>query len=143
MILITNKRAHYDYQIFDQITAGIILTGPEVKSLRLKHASLTGSFVRIVGKSVVLLNAQISPYKFAANQDYDPKRTRQLLLQQKEIYRLADQVKQKNYTLVPLNFSLVGKKIKLTVGLGRGKKQFEKKQALKKRDLERESKFTT
>ncbi len=139
MSLLTNKKAHYDYQILSKIEAGVVLSGAEVKSLRQKSGSLTGSFVQIVDGEPVLLNAQISPYQFADNRDYDPKRTRKLLLKKSQIYDLVDKVNQKGYTLVPLDFHLCKKKIKLTIGLGKGKKQFEKRAKIRERDLLRES----
>jgi SsrA-binding protein len=141
MLLIANKRAHFDYQITEKIQAGIVLSGAEVKSLKLKMASLTGSFVQIIDGQAVLLNALITPYKFAANHDYDPRRTRHLLLHKKEIYHLAAKAQQKGYTLIPLSFSLVGKKIKLLIGLGLGKKQYQKRDQIKQRDLKREQKI--
>ncbi len=138
MSLLLNKRATYDYEILSTIVAGIVLSGPEVKSLRQKNGSLTGSFVQIVAQKAVLLNAQISPYPYADNHDYDPKRTRQLLLKKKEIYDLQEKISQKGLSLIPLSIDLVGKNIKLKIGLGRGKKQFEKRAQIRERDLRRE-----
>lgn len=138
MSLIVNKRATYDYEILNSIVAGIVLSGAEVKSLRAKNGSLKGSFVQIVDGEAVLLNAQINPYPYAANQHYEPKATRKLLLQKKQIYELQDKTQQKGLTLVPLSFELVGKRIKLKIGLGRGRKQYEKRAKLRERDLKRE-----
>jgi len=138
MLLIKNKKAHYDYQIDKTWTAGMLLEGREVKSLRLKHASLTGSFVKVVGGELFLLNAQINPYQFAQNDDYDPKRTRKLLLKKNEIATLAQATAQKGRAIVPLEIELVGNLIKLKIGLGRGKKVYEKREIIKKRDLDRE-----
>ncbi len=116
----------------------MLLEGREVKSLRLKHASLTGSFVKVVGGELFLLNAQINPYQFAQNDDYDPKRTRKLLLKKNEIAPLAQATAQKGRAIVPLEIELVGNLIKLKIGLGRGKKVYEKREIIKKRDLDRE-----
>ena len=116
----------------------MLLEGREVKSLRLKHASLTGSFVKVVGGELFLLNAQINPYQFAQNDDYDPKRTRKLLLKKNEIATLAQATAQKGRAIVPLEIELVGNLIKLKIGLGRGKKVYEKREIIKKRDLDRE-----
>src|SRR5690554_5566258 len=80
VILLTNKKATFEYEILRTLVAGVVLTGAEVKSLRHKSGSLTGSFVKVMGDEAFLLNAQISPYKFADNREYDPKRTRKLLL---------------------------------------------------------------
>ena len=138
MLLIKNKRASFDYEIGQKLTAGIVLTGAEVKSLRLKMGSLTGAYVQVVDGEAVLLNALINPYKFADNTDYDPKRTRQLLLHKKEIYHLAGEVASKHFTLVPLAIIAEGSKIKLEIGVGRGRRQYEKREKNRQRDLQRE-----
>ena len=138
MLLVKNKRASFDYEISSKLTAGIQLTGAEVKSLRLKQASLTGAYVQIVHGEAVLLGAQITPYKFATNPDYDPVRTRRLLLRRSEIARLSEQVSAKHYTLVPLAFVLEKNKIKLEIGVGRGRAKFEKRDKLKRREWEKE-----
>jgi SsrA-binding protein len=137
MLLVDNKRASFDYEIIGIVTAGAVLTGAEVKSLRLKAASLRGSFVQIVNGHAVLLNSLITPYKFADNRDYDPKRTRKLLLKKQELSELAARANQKGYALVPLRWELLGKHIKLVVGLAKGRAKFEKRQKLKLRDLQR------
>jgi len=140
--LIVNKRARYDYEILQTYTAGLVLTGGEVKSLRAKQASLNGAFVQILASGQpVLLNAQITPYKYADNRDYDSQRTRPLLMKKAEVYRLQAALDQKGYTLIPLAFILTGAFIKLELGLARGKKQFEKRAQIKKRDLAREERF--
>ena len=140
--LVFNKRVRYEYQIDQTYTAGIVLSGAEVKSLRLKQASLAGSYVQILRDgTAVLINATITPYKFSSfDPDYDPQKTRKLLLRKKEIYHLAEKASQKGWSLVPIEFQLQGAKIKLIIGLGRGKKNFEKREVIKKRDLEREMK---
>jgi SsrA-binding protein len=139
MILLVNKKATFEYEILHKIEAGVVLSGAEVKSLRNKSGSLTGSFVKIIGEEAFLLNAQISPYKFADNREYDPKRTRKLLLKKREILELLEASSQKGNTLVPLNFSTSGRMIKLTFGVGRGKKLFEKRAKLKERDIARDT----
>ncbi|MBD3250653.1 MAG: SsrA-binding protein SmpB [Candidatus Pacebacteria bacterium] len=138
MLLIKNKRANYDYQIKDKYSAGVVLTGPEVKSLRQKSGSLTGSYVKIIGNEAWLVNAQINPYPYAQQEKYDPKRTRKLLLTKKQIFKLKDLAKQKNYSLIPLALELINNKIKLQLGVGPGKKQFEKRGQLKEKDLKRQ-----
>lgn len=144
MKLVINKKARHDYDVSKVFRAGIILTGPEVKSLRNKAGSLRGSFVKSIGDELFLVNAQINPYSYADNTDYDPKRTRKLLLKKKEIHQLAEASSQKGWSLVPLSIDLEGKYIKATIGLARGKKQHEKREELKKRaqkrDAERERK---
>lgn len=140
MLLLKNKKASFDYQILQKFTAGVVLSGPEVKSLRNKSGSLTGTFVKIIGSEAFLLNAQITPYKYAENTEYDPKRTRKLLLKKKEIAALAEASSQKGVTLVPLAFILAGKTIKLEFGLARGLKNQDRREKIKKRDLDRETK---
>jgi len=143
-ILLKNKKARYEFSIDSKIEAGIVLYGHEVKSLRQKHGSLAGSYVRVIGDELFLLNAQINPYSYADTRDYDPKRTRKLLVHKKQIFKLREITQQKGWTLVPMSIKLVGKNIKVVVGVGKGKKQFEKRAELKKRaqkrDVERQLK---
>jgi SsrA-binding protein len=138
MVLVVNKKARLQYELSQTVQAGVILTGAEVKSLRNKSASLTGSFVKPIGGELFLIGAQITPYSFADNTDYDPKRTRKLLLHKREIVKLTEATARKGWTLVPLSFDLEKNKIKLSVGVGRGKQEFEKREVLKKRTLKRE-----
>ena len=135
MLLIKNKKARHEYEISKTYHAGVVLSGGEVKSLRLKHGSLTGSYVKHIGGELFLINAQINPYKFAKNEDYDPKKTRKLLLRKKEIYQLAGASDKKGWNIVPLSFELEHNKIKLIIGLGKGRKQFEKREILKKKAM--------
>jgi SsrA-binding protein len=145
MQLVVNKKAHFDFVIDSVVQAGVILSGPEVKSLRRKAGSLKGSFVKPVGGELFLVHAQISPYPYADNREYDPVRTRKLLLKKKEVLKLLEASSQKGWSLVPLSFDVVGRTIKVKVGLARGKKQHEKRAELKKkaiqRDTDREMKF--
>ncbi len=138
MILLKNKQALSDYSIEKTIMAGVVLSGGEVKSLRNKSGSLTGSYVKIIKNEAFLLNAQISPYAFANNQEYDPKRTRKILLKKAEILKLIELQDQKKMVLVSLAFETFGRTIKLKVGIGRGMKQFEKRDKIKKRDQKRD-----
>jgi SsrA-binding protein len=138
MLLIENKKARFEYEVQTTYQAGVVLSGAEVKSLRNKSGSLAGSFVKVIGDEVFLLNAQISPYTFADNRGYEPKRTRKLLFHKKEILKLMESQNQKGNVLIPLAFTLEGNTIKVTVAVGRGKKQFEKRAQLKQRDIERD-----
>jgi SsrA-binding protein len=138
MTLLVNKKASHEFEILSEYVAGLVLSGPEVKSLRNKSGSLAGSFVRIIGGQAYLLNAQITPYKFADNTEYDPKRTRKLLLKKRELLELQEITQQKGKTLVPLKVSGLGRMIKLRFGVARGLKQFEKREKVKKRDQDRE-----
>jgi SsrA-binding protein len=135
---IDNRRARFDYTILDRLEAGVRLTGPEVKSLRGGHAKLDGSFVRITGSEAYLVNAHISPYAFARVEGYDPTRTRKLLLHKNEIISLKSKLLSSNLTLVPLSWYTRGPLIKLEIGLARGKKLYEKREAKKREDQKRE-----
>lgn len=144
MVLLKNKKARHEYEIEKTYLAGVVLSGAEVKSLRNKSGSLQGSFIKIIGGELFLINAQISPYKFADNREYDPKRTRKLLLRKREIDSLQGVLDQKGRTLVPLQFELFGNNIKMKFGVGKGLKLHDKRAKLKKRtqqrDLEKELK---
>lgn len=136
---IINKKAFFAYQILEKFEAGINLTGQEVKSVKGGHLSLDGSFVKIVGSEAYLVNAQIHPYLNARVENYDPNRTRKLLLHKKEIISLKSKIEQSNLTLVPLEcYTTSHGLLKLTVGLAKGKKQYEKREAIKKKDLDRQ-----
>ena len=138
MQLIKNRRAHHDYQVKETWEAGVVLQGHEVKSLRLKHGSLEGSYVKILNQEAWLINANISPYRYSTLENYDPKRSRKLLLSKKEIYQLIDATQSKSQTIVPLEFFLTRNKIKLKIGAGKGKREFEKRAVIKQRDLKKQ-----
>lgn len=139
MEAITNKRAYFDYQIFETYEAGIALLGFEVKSVRRGSMSLRASFVTIKDGGLWLTNAVISPYQPANTPtDYDPSRSRRLLLHKKEIMHLIGKLKQRGLTMVPLRVYTKHNKIKVEIGVVRGKKQYDKREVIKKRDAERE-----
>lgn len=135
---ITNKRAFYDFEVLERFEAGINLTGAEVKALREGHADLTGAFVKIIGNEAYLLNSKVFPYEYARPENYDPKRTRKLLLHKKELISLKSKTEGSNLTIVPISWYTSSRLIKLEVALGKSKKTFDKKQAIKKKDLDRE-----
>lgn len=135
---ITNKRAHFDYQITETIEAGVNLLGSEVKAVKLGHADLTGSFVRITGREAFLINAKIFPYEFARPDNYDETRTRKLLLHKNEIISLKNKTDGANNALVAISFYDKKGLIKLEVGIGKGKKQYDKKEAKKRADIKRD-----
>lgn len=138
MSLIFNKKAQYEYAISKKFTAGIVLSGSEVKSLRLQQASLNGSYIKEIGGELFLINAQINGYSFAKQEDYDPKRSRKLLIKKSELNSLIEASRQKGFAIVPLAFFLSHNLIKLEFALARGKKEYEKRESIKKRDLQRE-----
>lgn len=135
---ITNRKAGFNYIIEDKFEAGINLLGSEVKAVRLGHADLTGSFVRIIGSEAYLVNCKIFPYEYARPENYDPKRTRKLLMHKKQIFSLKAKTEGSSLTIVPISLYTSGNLIKLELGLGRLKKKFEKKEAIKKKDLDRD-----
>ena len=135
---IVHKKALFDYDIVDRFEAGIALTGHEVKSVKGGHANLDGSFVRVIGNEAYLVHAQVFPYQFARPEGYDPRRTRKLLLHKKEIISLKSKLEGAHLTLVPLSWYTTGPLIKLEIGLARGKKQYEKREAKKREDMRRE-----
>lgn len=135
---IVNKKVFLDYQILDRFEAGINLIGAEVKAVRLGHADLTGSFVKIIGSEAYLVNAKIFPYQYGGVENYDEKRTRKLLLHKKEIISLKSKIEGSNLSIVPISMYTTKNFIKLELGLGKGKKKFEKKEAKKKKDIERD-----
>lgn len=135
---IVNKKATYEYTITERFEAGVTLTGAEVKSIKGGHAKLEGAFVRIIGSEAYLVNAQVFPYIYARPEGYDPKRTRKLLLHKAELIRLKSKIEGANLTLVPLSWYTRGPLVKLEVGLARGKKQYEKREAKRREDQRRE-----
>jgi SsrA-binding protein len=137
-VKVLNRRASYDYQLLGKFEAGIALIGPEVKSVKAGKMSLKESFVRVHDGEVWLHNAYINPYPYADNRDYDPRRTRKLLLHKNEILKLAQKTEEKGLTIVPVSCYTKGRQIKLEIALARGKKQYEKKEAKKRKDIERE-----
>jgi len=135
---IINRRAHYDYELVDTFEAGINLQGQEVKAVREGHADLTGSFARISGSEAYLVNAKIFPYVFARTADYDQSRTRKLLLHKKEILALKTKTDGANLTIVPVCLYTTRNLIKVELALGKPRKQFNKREQKKRRDLDRE-----
>ena len=135
---ITNKRAFFDYEIKDTVEAGINLYGAEVKAIRMGHVDLTGSHVRIMGTEAYLINAKILPYKYSRPEGYNETRTRKLLLHKKEIISLKSKLDGEKLSLIAVSLYQKHGFIKVELGLGKGKKQYDKREATKKKDLKRE-----
>ena len=136
---IVNKKARHDYHILATLEAGIVLTGSEVKSLRAGQAQLTDSFVRIDDGQLTLVGAQIDRYPPATDRNHDPQRKRHLLLHRREIHKLQAQLAAKGTTLVPLSIYFNDRGLaKVELGVAVGKKTFDKREDLKKRDHQRE-----
>ncbi len=137
--LVGNRRARFQYNLLETFEAGIELQGCEVKSLRAGQANLQDSYAMIQGGQAWLLNLHISPYPQGNRQNPEPTRSRRLLLHKREINRLAGQVAQRGFTLVPLSIYLRGRHVKVELALARGRVTYDKKQLLKERDLRRDA----
>ena len=138
-IVAQNKKARYNYEILERIEAGIFLLGTEVKSIREGRISLKESFAEIKGGEVFLLNCHISPYEPASRFNHEPTREKRLLLHRREIKRLTGKIQEKGLTLVPTKVFFNDKgKVKVEVGLAMGKRAYEKREAIRERDRDRE-----
>ena len=137
--LLVHRQARFEYEPLQRFVAGVVLSGGEVKMLRQKKGSLSGSHVRVVSGEVWLLNAQIPPYPFARNEDYDPTQTRKLLLSKKEILKLQEAQQEKGKAIIPLEVGLEGKYIKVKIAIARGKSKADRRETIRKRDLERQT----
>jgi SsrA-binding protein len=140
MLLLKNKRAYFDYEILHTFEAGIKLLGCEVKSLKNKQVSFAGSYIGIQDGEIFVKNLNIVKYQFATIKDYDPLRARKLLLNKKEIAQIEKELKTRGVTVIPLEIFLKNNLLKIKIGLCRGKKKYDKRENLKKKDLERENK---
>ncbi len=137
-ILAVNKRAHYDYEISDKYEAGLVLAGQEVKSAKTGHISLKGSFVTVKGNELFLTNANIPFYKHAGEiKNYDPTRSRKLLLKKSEIKSLIGKSRVEGLTLVPIRVYTKKRLVKLEFGVGKGKKEFDKREKIAGRESKR------
>ncbi|MFA5407201.1 MAG: SsrA-binding protein SmpB [Bacilli bacterium] len=136
---INNKKATYDYFVEDTYETGIVLKGTEIKSIRKGSANLQDSYATIKKGEMFLLNMYIAQYEEGNQFNHEERRTRKLLLHESEIIKIASKVDQEGYTLVPLKLYLKGNKAKILIGIAKGKKTFDKRETIKKRDLEREA----
>jgi SsrA-binding protein len=137
-IIHQNKKAAFDYEILDKYTAGIMLLGPEIKSVRQGHVNLKGAYVSIQNGKAVLKGANISRYKYDSSDAYDPFRDRQLLLNESELHKIVNHLNTQGVTVVPLAIGLQGKFAKLEIGIARGKKKHDKRETIKKRETARQ-----
>ncbi len=138
-VLIDNRKAHFNYEVIEKYEAGIELFGYEVKSIKNGRAILAGSFAIVRGGEAYLMNMQIPPYQMGNTpEDYDPLRTRKLLLSKKQIKEIAPSDNMKGLTLVPLSLYSKGRLIKVELAVVRGKKNYDKRETIKKRDTDRE-----
>jgi SsrA-binding protein len=137
-VIATNKKARHNYHIDDEYEAGIVLAGTEVKAIREGRVSFKDSYADIKRGEVFLRQLHISPYKFAYNANHESMRTRKLLLHSYEIKKLVGKIKEQGYTLVPLKIYFKNDKIKILLGLGKGKKLYDKRETIKQRDVKRD-----
>jgi SsrA-binding protein len=138
-LIASNRKAFHDYFVLQKVEAGIALTGTEVKSLREARVNLKDSYVDFDRGEAYLVGAHISPYSHGNRENHDPERKRKLLLHRREIDRLQGQVVEKGLTIVPLRLYFKGEKVKAEIAVVRGKKLFDKREAEKRRELDREA----
>jgi len=134
----TNRKARRDYTLFDFYEAGLVLKGSEIKSIRARQVSLNEAYVYTDGQEAWLTDAYIAPYEQAGIYNHDPRRRRKLLLHRREINRLWNQVRQKGMTIIPIKLYLKQGLAKVEIAVAKGKRQYDKRQAIAKRDTERE-----
>lgn len=138
-LISSNKKAYFDYLLFDKFEAGIALFGTEIKSVRKNGANLKDSYVKITDNlEAFLINCHISPYEFGNINNHDPKRDRKLLLNKKEILKMLNKIKQEKYTVVPTQLYFSGRWAKLEIALAKGKKLYDKRESLKNKDIKRD-----
>lgn len=137
-VIATNRKAYHDYEVIETLEAGLVLTGTEIKSIRAGKVNLTDGFVLIRDGEAWLLNVHIAPYSHGARDNHEPKRERKLLLHRFEINRLATKVAERGWTIVPLRLYLRNNRAKVEIGLVRGKRLYDKRATIARRDAERE-----
>lgn len=138
-LIANNKKAYYDYFIDEKYEAGLVLNGTEVKSLRQGKCSIKEAYIQILSGEVYVMNMNISPYEKGNIFNKDPLRPKKLLLHRSEIHKLGGQITQKGYTLVPLQVYLSRGRVKMEIGLARGKKLYDKRESVAKKDQLREA----
>lgn len=138
-VLAANRRARYEYEFLERLTAGITLTGSEVKSVRAGHVKLQDGWVAFEGSEAFLAGVHIAPYENAGYANHDPTRRRKLLLHRRDIARLAAKVAEKGLTVVPIAVGLEGNWVKVELALAKGKKLYDKRETIRRRELDREA----
>jgi SsrA-binding protein len=137
-VIATNRKASHEYFLEDRYEAGLVLTGTEIKSIRAGRANLQQAYVLPRGEELWLIDAHIAPYEHGNRENHDPRRPRKLLLHRKQINRLIDRVSTRGYTIVPTLLYLKEGRAKLEIALARGKRQYDKREAIAKRDSDRQ-----
>ncbi len=141
MIEVKNKRAYFDYTVLEDLEAGIALSGTEIKSVRNGSVDLKDSFINIKNNEAFIINMYIAKYEEGNIFNHEERRTRKLLLHKKEIYKLKEKVKLDGLTLIPLKLYFKKNKVKILIGICKGKKLYDKRAALKEKDLKREARY--
>ncbi|MCU0454592.1 MAG: SsrA-binding protein SmpB [Bacteroidetes bacterium] len=137
-VIVSNRKARYDYEILETWEAGLVLTGTEVKSLRAGKANLLDAYALLKGGEVWLLGMHINPYEHGSYANHQPDRTRKVLLQTRQILKLQGRVAERGLALIPLSVYFKGPYAKVELALARGKRQYDKRESIKRRDAERE-----
>ena len=135
---ILNRKVNFDYEMLDTFETGIVLTGTEIKSIRLGKCNLKDSYAIIKNNEIFILNMHISQYEQGNRFNHEETRTRKLLMHKKEILKLRDKLEIEGFTLVPIKLYFKGSKAKLLIGLAKGKKNYDKRESIKKKDIERQ-----
>ena len=139
-VLARNKKAFHDYFIEDKLEAGIELVGTEVKSVKAGKVSIKESFIRIIRNEIFVMNMHITPYEFGNINNVAESRVRKLLLNRREIKKWSEKIKEQGYTIVPISVYTKRRLVKMEIGLAKGKKMHDKRESLKRKDIERDMK---
>ncbi len=137
-LIATNRKANFEFFLLEHFEAGIALKGTEIKSIRAGHVSLSEAYIQTDGNEAWLVNAHIAPYDPASRFNHDPKRARRLLLHKREIRKLWDSVRQKGVTIIPVKLYLKDNRAKLDIAIAKGKKLYDKRADIARKDVERE-----
>lgn len=136
---IVNRKARFEYTIQETFEAGIVLTGAEVKSIKSGRLKLDDAYVKIINNELWLVNANIPPYQYSDNTNYQPDKSRKLLVHKKELLSLTKKIEGRNMAIIPVSCYNKGPRIKLQIGIGKGKKQWEKRDKIKRHDIDLET----
>jgi SsrA-binding protein len=137
-VVATNRKARHDYFLLETYEAGLVLQGSEIKSIRAGQVSIKEAYVRTNGKEAWLVNAHIAPYDPASSQNHDPLRDKKLLLHKKQIEEISGEVRNKGTTIIPIQLYLSRGRAKVEIAVAKGKRQYDKRQAIRKRDSQRD-----
>ena len=139
-VITLNKKAYHDYEIFNKYEAGIVLLGSEVKSLRQQKGSIQDAYAKLTKGEIWLVNSNIPEYKYSTIESHEPLRDRKLLLHYNEIRKITGKLREKGFTLIPLKLYFSGPHIKVELGLAKGKRQYDKREAIKREEIQRQLK---